>query len=170
MALILQQGKEVSTGHTKEVHSLPFGHGAKAAEDIDGLVVSCDAEKFTHFLTAPSRQLLEDHLKDIRPESLENNAGDEQGWDNWLVESDSDPPSDESDWINVVSDGSNDLEISDSESEIADGEPDLAAPDQHEHPLARRSSLATTKVYIKTVPIQNSADVSVRYLRRLILP
>ena len=27
-------------GHTKDTHSLPFGHSAKAAVDIDGLVVS----------------------------------------------------------------------------------------------------------------------------------
>jgi hypothetical protein len=37
-------------GHTKEAHSLPYGHDAKAAEDIDGLVVSCDAHRFTHSL------------------------------------------------------------------------------------------------------------------------
>lgn len=28
-------------GYTKEARSLPFGHDEKAAEDIDGLVVSC---------------------------------------------------------------------------------------------------------------------------------
>lgn len=38
--LILEQGKEASMGHTKEAHSLPFGHDAKVAENIDGLVVS----------------------------------------------------------------------------------------------------------------------------------
>ena len=38
--LILKQGKEASMGHTKEAHSLPFGHDEKAVEDIDGLVVS----------------------------------------------------------------------------------------------------------------------------------
>ena len=38
--LILEQGKEASMGHTKETHSLPFGHDAKAVEDIDGLAVS----------------------------------------------------------------------------------------------------------------------------------
>lgn len=28
-------------GHVNEARSLPFGHNAKALEDIDGLVVSC---------------------------------------------------------------------------------------------------------------------------------
>ena len=39
--LILQQGKEASMGYTEEALALPFGHDAKAVEDIDGLVVSC---------------------------------------------------------------------------------------------------------------------------------
>jgi len=28
-------------GYTKEARSMPFGHVAKAAEDVEGLVVSC---------------------------------------------------------------------------------------------------------------------------------
>ena len=45
---MLYQGKEASMGHTEGGHSLPFGHDAKPADDIDGLVVSCAAQKFTH--------------------------------------------------------------------------------------------------------------------------
>lgn len=40
MILILGQGKEASMGYTKEAQSLPFGHDAKAVDDIDGLIVS----------------------------------------------------------------------------------------------------------------------------------
>jgi len=39
-------------GRTKDAHSLPFGHGAKAAVDIDGLVVSYDVQIFTYLLSA----------------------------------------------------------------------------------------------------------------------
>lgn len=48
--LILEQGKEASMGHTKETHSLPFGHGAKAVEDIDGLIVSYGCPKIYPFV------------------------------------------------------------------------------------------------------------------------
>ena len=75
---------------------------------------------------------------------------DERAWDNWLVESDSDPSSDESDWINVESDGSNNLEITDSDSETVGGK-----PDQHEQSSVRVSSLATTKVSGAPRPIRN---------------
>jgi protein SDA1 len=141
-------------GHTKEAHSLPFGHDAKAAEDIDGLVVSCDVQKFTHLLSTRPPQLLEDHLKSLPAENFE--AGDEQAWDNWLVESDSEPSSDESDWINVESDGSNNLEVSDSDSEMADGESGFARSNRHEQSSARVSSLATTKVRNAPHPTRSS--------------
>jgi len=36
-------------GHTKEAHSLPFGHNVKAAEDIDGLIVSCSCPEIHLF-------------------------------------------------------------------------------------------------------------------------
>jgi len=114
-------------GYTKEAQSLPFGHDAKAAEDIDGLI------------------LLEDHLKSLRTDNLEEDIECEQGWDNWLVESDS-SSSDEPNWINVESDGSNDLEISDSDDETANGEYGFTRCDQHDEPPARVSSLATTKI------------------------
>jgi len=138
-------------GHTKEAHSLPFGHDAKAAEDIDGLVVSYPVQKFTYSLSTRSHQLLEDHLKSLRTANSEEDAEDEQAWDNWLVESDSDS-SDSSDWINVESDGSNNLDISDSDNEMADGDPGFARSGQHEHSLARVSLLATTKVRNAPVP------------------
>jgi len=38
-------------GHTEGAHPLPFGHNAKAADDIDGLAVSCHAQKSTHLLS-----------------------------------------------------------------------------------------------------------------------
>lgn len=71
---------------------------------------------------------------------------DEQAWDSWLVESDSDSSSDGSGWINVGSDGPNNLEISDSDDEMADGEPGSAMTDQRGQSSVKVSSLATTKV------------------------
>lgn len=44
--LISQQGKEASMACTEE-HALPYGHSVKAAEDIDGLAVSCGIPAFT---------------------------------------------------------------------------------------------------------------------------
>ena len=92
----------------------------------------------------------------------------EQAWDNWLVESDSDS-SGESDWINVESDGSNNLEIGDNDSEMASGEPDSGKLDQHEQSSARISSLATTKVDVPRILYRTRPDVLLRYLRRQIL-
>ena len=111
-------------------------------------------------------------MKSLRAESLEEDVEDERAWDNWLVGSDSDPSSDESDWINVESDGSNKLEISDSDSEMADGKPGFARSDQHERPPVRVSSLATTKVRDDPSPYAQYeawADVPHRYLPRPIL-
>ena len=45
--LIPQQGKEASMAYTEETHALPYGHGVRAAEDIDGLAVSCEIRVFT---------------------------------------------------------------------------------------------------------------------------
>lgn len=157
-------------GHTKEAHSLPYGHDAKAAEDIDGLVVSFDAYRFTHSLNTQPHKLLEDHLKSLRTEGFEEQAGDERAWDSWLVESDSDSSSDASDWINVDSDGPNNLEISDSDSEMAASEPMFVGSDQRGQPPVRVSSLATTKVRNDpNVPHETRADFSPRYSRRQIL-
>ena len=36
-------------GHTEGERSLPFGHSAKAADDIDGLIVSRDAQNLYLF-------------------------------------------------------------------------------------------------------------------------
>lgn len=99
----------------------------RAAEDIDGLT------------------LLEDHLKLVRAENMEEDGDDEQAWDNWLVDSNSDS-SDESDWINVESDGPDNLEISDSDGEIAGDKPDTAVFRLQKQPPTRLSSLATTKI------------------------
>jgi hypothetical protein len=109
-------------------------------------------------------------LKSLRTEGFEEEAGDEQAWDNWLVESDSDSSSDASDWINVDSDGPNNLEISDSDSEMAASEPVFAGSDQRGQPPVRVSSLATTKVRnAPNVPHETRADFSPRYSRRQIL-
>lgn len=85
-------------------------------------------------------------MKSLHTENLGEDAEGEQAWDDWLVESDSDSSSDESDWIDVKSDGSNNLDISDSDSEMANGEPGFARSYEHEQSSVRISSLATTKV------------------------
>ena len=98
-------------------------------------------------------------MKSLRTENLEEDAEDEQGWDDWLVESDSSSSS-ESDWINVESDGPNNLEISGSDSETADGECSFARSDQHGQSSTRVSSLATTKVRITPqTPYEAQVDI-----------
>ncbi|KAF9792317.1 SDA1-domain-containing protein [Thelephora terrestris] len=122
-----ERGKEASMGYTQEKHSLPFGYTVKAAEDIDGL------------------EFLEDHLKSLDTENVGEDSRDQQAWENWLVESDSDSSS-EPDWINVDSDGADNLEISDSDSETADVEPVSTSSDQRGQLPAGVPSLATRKI------------------------
>lgn len=126
-------------GYSQETHSLPFGHNAKPAEDIDGLAVSRRCRKFIFSLSSRLHQLLEDHLKSLRPGNVEEDPEDDEAWGNWLIESDFDSSSEGSDWVNVESDGSDNLEISDSDDEMADD-------DQPKQLPMRISSLATTKV------------------------
>lgn len=84
-------------------------------------------------------------MESLRAENFEEDAEDKQAWDDWLFESDS-SSSGESDWINVESDGSKNLEISDSDSEIADSEHSFTRCDHHGELSTRTPSLATTKV------------------------
>lgn len=93
---------------------------------------------------------------------------EEQAWDNWLVGSDSDS-SDSSDWINVESDGPDELEISDSDSGMGDSGPSFARSDQQKQSPVRVSSLATTKVRTSSIPCEAWADIPLRYLRQPIL-
>ena len=97
-------------------------------------------------------QLLEDHLKSLPAEDVEEDTVDDRAWDNWLVESDSDTSSEGADWINVKSDGSGNIEINDSETETADGEPGSAGFDRQLSP-GRVSLLATTKVSSVHLPV-----------------
>lgn len=120
-----ERGKEASMAYTEETNALPYGHSVRAAEDIDGLA------------------LLEDHMNSLRTENAEEDVEDDQEWDGWLVKSDSDSSPTESDWINVESDGSDYLEISDSGSE---GEPGPVMSNRQRGPPTKMSSLATTKI------------------------
>lgn len=124
---------------------------------------------FAYFLSTLPRQLLEDHLKSLHTESLEEELEYGQGWDNWLVESDS-SSSDESNWINVESDESKNLEIRDSDDEATNGEFDFTRSDRHDEPSTRVSSLATTKVMNAPASRMKCRLMSVRYLRQQILP
>ena len=85
-------------------------------------------------------------MNSLRTENAEEDAEDDQEWSGWLVKSDSDSSPTESDWINVESDGSDYLEISDSGSELAEGEPGSVESNLQGGPPTRMSSLATTKV------------------------
>ena len=92
-------------------------------------------------------------------EGVEPGAGDEDdeaAWQGWDLESDSSEESDESGgWIDVESDGSEDLEISDSEDEgdtkdakgknQDKGDEEITMP-ADDSAATRISSLATTKV------------------------
>lgn len=105
-----------------------------------------------------SCQLLEDHLQKLREEEGVLSGGDEgedgdAGWEGWDLESDS---SEESsvDWIDVSSDGEDDLQISDSEDEDSNPrriQADNVEPSANKNPdivdgdPGRISSLATTK-------------------------
>ena len=100
-------------------------------------------------------QLLEEHLQSLRVENVGEDVEDEQAWDKWLVESDSDSSSGESEWINVASDGSDNIEINDSGSEIAGDGHGTARSDEFEEP-PRISSFATTKVGRISHPVRRS--------------
>lgn len=106
-----------------------------------------------------SRQLLEDHLKKLREEETGGAVGidgedkdeddDATAWEGWDVETDSDSDSDSESggWIDVESDGDDNLEVSDSEDEqpSAPKPPGEKKPDTDADPN-RISTLATTKV------------------------
>jgi len=130
---------------------LPFGHGAEAAVDIEGLMVT-SPRRLTRHETDYIQQLLEDHLQKLRDETNVVMGGDDEeaAWQGWDVNPDSSSESSESEgWIDV-DDGKDDLDISDSEDagyktenesqKAADGRADV--PD----PSSRVSTLATTKV------------------------
>ena len=85
-------------------------------------------------------------MNSLRTENAEEDVEDDQEWDSWLVKSDSDSSPTESDWINVESDGSDYLDISDSGSELAEDEPGSVRSNRQGGPPTRFSSLATTKV------------------------
>ncbi|KAF7322718.1 Protein SDA1 [Mycena chlorophos] len=115
-----ERGKEASMGMANgSAPALPFGHGADAAVDIEGLA------------------LLEDHLQQLRDE--ENGGGDgmqeddDAAWNGWDSDSSSSDSASEG-WIDVEDDDQ-DLHISDSD-------------DDQERPPAdsRVSTLATTKI------------------------
>ncbi|KAF8558438.1 protein required for actin cytoskeleton organization and cell cycle progression [Imleria badia] len=125
-----ERGKDASIGMSTGRQPLPFGHSADAAVDIEGL------------------SLLEDHFKKLRQdETGEMEEDDEAGWKDWDVETDS-SESESQGWIDV-SDGGEDLKVSDSEDEKetasaqARDKPKDVSEDTQDN---RISSLATTKI------------------------
>ena len=84
-------------------------------------------------------------------EEIEN---DEAGWDGWEVDSDSSDSSESEGWIDVESDGDQNLDISDSEDDqptdnkkpsiTTTGDANVPSPQVEDAP--RISTLATTKV------------------------
>jgi protein SDA1 len=97
----------------------------------------------------------------LRSEVDDGASGDEDneaGWAGWDVESNSSDESESSGWMNVDSDGDGELDISDSEDEAGaklqvkekpkeavEGE---EVSEDHVDPVARVSTLATTKVFL----------------------
>ncbi|KDQ60554.1 hypothetical protein JAAARDRAFT_190731 [Jaapia argillacea MUCL 33604] len=128
-----ERGKEASMGMAKGKEPLPFGHSTQAAIDIEGL------------------SLLEDHLQQLREEEGINSADEEEAdaaaWDRWEVETDSsEESSDSGGWMDVDSDGDDNLDISDSEDE-AERSKNLPEADVVDDSQAQRvSTLATTKI------------------------
>lgn len=113
------------------------------------------SKKITLSLSARPHQLLEDHLKSLHAENVEGGAEGDQGWDEWLIESDSGSPSEGSDWIDAESNGSDNLQISDSDNEIANDDPGSARSDQCKQPPTRISSLATAKARNAAISIRS---------------
>ena len=106
-------------------------------------------------------------MKTLHRENVEEHSEDEQAWGDWLVESDSCPSSDDSNWINVDSDAAGNLEISDSGDEVIRGE--VGSPESYQQSSGRVSSLATTKVgNLSRVPCEGLLT-PLRYLRQRIL-
>ncbi|KAI0050999.1 SDA1-domain-containing protein [Auriscalpium vulgare] len=132
-----ERGKTASMGISQGVQPAPFGHAEQAAVDIEGLV------------------LLEDHLKAMREEagvaSGEEDADedDAEAWNGWDVEEDSSDDSESEGWIDVSSDGEDNIDISDSEDEGGKSKKKDMDVDQSEAKAAdpnRLSTLATTKI------------------------
>lgn len=128
-----ERGKDASIGMSKGDQPLPYGHSADAAVDIEGLM------------------LLEDHLQKLREEetgSADDDGDDEAAaWEGWDVETNSDSESESEGWIDVDSEGDDNLEVSDSEDEreLASKPPGETDPEIDSNPN-RISTLATTKI------------------------
>lgn len=95
--------------------------------------------------------MLEDHLQKLREEDVSKEQGDDDTWNDWDVESDVSDESESEGWMDVDSEGEDNLEISDSEDEQENvdkgkkktpDEPKLEEAPDHNRP----SILATTKV------------------------
>lgn len=107
-------------------------------------------------------QLLEDHLKQIREEDggVADDIDDDAMWEGWDVESDSEPDSDDGEWINVDSDDNEDLVISDSDDE-AQVKKAASNLDSESAQGPHISSLATTKVCIDFFLSDFTSDKSI---------
>ena len=97
-------------------------------------------------------------MKKLREEEgveLADEDNDEAGWEGWDVESDSSEESSDG-WIDVESDGDEDLEISDSEDEGPSKEKiaEQSNAEDDVPDITRVSTLATTKVCIHVIAPQ----------------
>ncbi|KAF8516656.1 protein required for actin cytoskeleton organization and cell cycle progression [Gautieria morchelliformis] len=133
-----ERGKEASM-NKKGTEPLPFGHTPDVPVNIEGL------------------ELLEDHFEKLRAEAGEDGAeveDNEADWDGWEVDSDSSDSSESEGWIDVDSDGDQNLEVSDSEDDTLPNKKNKAdattsnqaSEDVTSPPAPRISTLATTKI------------------------
>ncbi|TFY77045.1 hypothetical protein EWM64_g6967 [Hericium alpestre] len=125
-----ERGKTASMDMAQGRQPAPFGHGEHAAVDIEGLA------------------MLEDHLKALREEEgvVSGDENESDGWDGWDVESNSsDSSSDSGGWVDVESDGDDNIVVSDSDDE-ADADAKAAKRASVAPEPDRISTLATTKI------------------------
>ncbi|KAI0270933.1 SDA1-domain-containing protein [Russula aff. rugulosa BPL654] len=127
-----ERGKTASMGMSQGNQPTPFGYVEKPAEDIEGLV------------------LLEDHLRTTRggDEASGREEDDDEAWEGWEIESESsDDSSDAGGWIDVESDGGDQLNVSDSDDEDGkNGDKLRKVDDGSAADVNRTSTLATTKI------------------------
>ncbi|KAA1473975.1 SDA1-domain-containing protein [Dentipellis sp. KUC8613] len=119
-----ERGKNASMSLAEGQKPAAFGHGQEAAVDIEGL------------------RMLEDHLAALREEDGVAEGEEVDEWDGWDVESNSsEESSDSGGWINVDSDGDDNIDVSDS-----DDEAEKKAEEEKAEEPSLPSTLATTKI------------------------
>ncbi|TDL29020.1 protein required for actin cytoskeleton organization and cell cycle progression [Rickenella mellea] len=129
-----ERGKE-SSMRSDETHLRPYGQPVDPADNIDGL------------------PLLEEHLRDLESMPNRDEADNGDDWDEWEVDSAESGSSSEDGWIDVDSDGVEDVMMSDSEDEGSSHKKQDASTTSASTVQPVESTLATSKVWLQFIVV-----------------